>query len=140
MFFGLTNFPATFQIMMYKILWDLINTSEVASFIDDMIVGTKREKWYDKIVQKVIKRQMEKDLYVKLEKYKWKVREIEFLRVVIELDRIKIEKEKIKRVLDWLTFQEINNIQKFLGPAIYYWKFIKDFISIARLLYDLVKK
>ena len=50
MFFGLTNFPATFQIMMYKILWDLINTSEVASFIDDMIVGTKREKWYDKIV------------------------------------------------------------------------------------------
>ena len=125
---------------MYKILWDLINTSEVASFIDDMIVGTKREKWYDKIVQKVIKRQMEKDLYVKLEKYKWKVREIEFLRVVIELDRIKIEKEKIKRVLDWLTFQEIKNIQKFLGPAIYYWKFIKDFISIARLLYDLVKK
>ena len=53
---------------------------------------------------------MEKDLYVKLEKYKWKVREIEFLRVVIELDRIKIEKEKIKRVLDWLTFQEIKNI------------------------------
>ena len=53
---------------------------------------------------------MEKDLYVKLEKYKWKVREIEFLRVVIELDRIKIEKEKIKRVLDWLTFQEIRNI------------------------------
>jgi len=54
----------------YKILWGLINTGEVASFIDDMIVRTKREKWYDKIVEKVIKRQIEKDLYVKLKKYK----------------------------------------------------------------------
>jgi len=44
MFFGLNNFPATFQIIIYRILWDLINTGEVASFIDNMIVGTKREK------------------------------------------------------------------------------------------------
>ncbi len=40
------------------------------------------------------------DLYVKLEKYKWKVREVEFLGVVVRLDGIKMEKKKVKAVLD----------------------------------------
>jgi len=40
------------------------------------------------------------DLYVKLEKYKWKVREVEFLGVVVGLDGIKMENEKVKAVLD----------------------------------------
>ena len=42
--------------------------------------------------------------------------------------------------MDWLTPQGVKNIQKFLRLANYYWQFIKDFISIARPLYDLVKK
>jgi len=40
-FFGLTNFLAIFQMIMNKILWDLINTEEVESFIDDVIVRTE---------------------------------------------------------------------------------------------------
>ena len=38
-FFGLTNSLAIFQTMMNKILWDLINTRKVASFMDDVIMG-----------------------------------------------------------------------------------------------------
>ena len=40
MFFGLTNSPATFQAIMNELLQDLINTRNVAVFIDDVIVGT----------------------------------------------------------------------------------------------------
>jgi len=43
-FFRLTNSPATFQTTINKILWNLINTREVASFIDDIIVEQKRRK------------------------------------------------------------------------------------------------
>ena len=39
MFFGLTNSPATFQMMMNELLRDLINTGKVVVFIDNMIVG-----------------------------------------------------------------------------------------------------
>ena len=46
MFFGLTNSPATFQIMMNRILRDLINTGEVASFIDNIIVEMEEEEGY----------------------------------------------------------------------------------------------
>jgi len=51
-----------------------------------------------------------------------------------------MEEEKMKTVLDWLTSNGIKNIQKFLELANYYRWFVKDFVSIARLLYDLVKK
>jgi len=46
-FFGLTNSPAMFQTMMNEILRNLINTGEVASFIDDIIVGTEEGGRYN---------------------------------------------------------------------------------------------
>ena len=95
-FFGLTNSPATFQMIMNKIIQDLINTREVESFIDKIIVETEEEKGYDKVVEEVVKRLAENNLYVKPENCKWKVREIGFLEVVIGPERIKMKEEKVK--------------------------------------------
>jgi len=83
MFFRLTDSPATFQMMMNEILQNLINTGEVTSFIDYVIVGTEEEERYDKIVEEIVRRLAENNLYVKLEKYKWKVKEVRFLGVVV---------------------------------------------------------
>jgi len=47
MFFRLTNFLAMFYIMMNEILWNLINTREVVSFMDNIIVEIKEEKEHD---------------------------------------------------------------------------------------------
>ena len=77
---------------------------------------------------------------MKLEKCKWKVKEVEFLEVVIGPEGIKIEEEKVKEVLDWPILKYVKDIQKFLGLANYYCWFIKDFVSIARPLHNLVKK
>ena len=68
------------------------------------------------------------------------MKEVGFLGVVIGPEGIRIEEEKVKGVLDWLTPTCIKDIQEFLGLANYYCQFIKDFVSIARLLHDLVKK
>ena len=100
MFFRLTNSLATFQAMMNKLLRDLINTGKVAVFIDDMIIGMEIEEGYEKLVAEVIKRLEENDLYVKLEKCRWKVKEVGFLGVVIGPEGIKMEEEKVKGVLE----------------------------------------
>ncbi len=126
--------------IMNEILCDLINTGEVASFIDNIIVGTKKEEEYNKVMEEAVKRLTENDLYVNPEKCKQKVREVGFFGVAIGLEEIKIEEEKMKRVLDWPTPKEVNDMQKCLGLANYYQQFLKYFISIARPLYDLVKK
>jgi len=70
MFFELTNSPVIFQTMMNEILQDLINTGEVASFIDNIIVRIEEEEDHDEIVEKVVKRLAENNLYGKLEKCK----------------------------------------------------------------------
>jgi len=70
MFFGLMNSPATFQVMMNKLLRDLINTGKVAVFIDDMIIGMEGEEGHDELVAEIIKRLEENDLYMKPEKCK----------------------------------------------------------------------
>ena len=139
-FFRLTNFPATFQTMMNELLRDLINTGKVAAFIDDMIIRIETEEGHEELVAEVIKRLEENDLYVKPKKCRWKVREVEFLGVVIGPKGIKIEKGKVKGVLEWPTPKYVKDVQKFLGLANYYHQFIKGFASIARLLHDLVKK
>ena len=70
MFFGLTNSSVMFQTIINEILQDLINTSKVASFIDDVIIGMETEKEYNKLVKEVVKRLAENNLYIKLEKCK----------------------------------------------------------------------
>jgi len=70
MFSGLINSLATFQTMMNKILWNLINIGKVASFIDNVIIGMEMKEEHDELVEEVVKRLAKNDLYVKLEKYK----------------------------------------------------------------------
>jgi len=89
--------------MMNELLRDLINMNKVVAFIDDVIVGTEAEEGHSEIVAKIIKRLKENNLYIKLEKCKWKVREVGFLGVVIGPEGIKMEEEKVKGVLDWPT-------------------------------------
>jgi len=140
MFFGLTNSPVTFQAMINELLRDLINTGKVATFIDDIIIGTETEEGHDEIVAEVIKRLKENDLYVKPEKCRWKVKEVGFLGVVIEPEGIKMEEEKVKGVLEWPTPKCVKDVQKFLGLVNYYRRFIQGFASIVRPLHDIVKK
>jgi len=92
----------------------------MASFIDVVTIGTEGKKGHDELVEDIVKRLAENNLYVKLEKYKWKVREVGFLGVMIGLEGIKIEEEKVKGILNWLTSKCVKNVQKFLGLANYY--------------------
>ena len=69
-FFRLTNSLVTFQTMMNEILWNLINTDKVVSLIDDIIIGMKIKEGYNELVEEVVKRLAENNLYIKPEKYK----------------------------------------------------------------------
>jgi len=90
MFFGLTNLPATFQAMMNDILRDLIDTRDIAAFMDDVLVETEDEEKHNEIVEEVLKRMEESDLYIKPEKCVWKVKEIDFLGLVMREEGIKM--------------------------------------------------
>jgi len=59
------------------------------------------------------------------------VREVEFLDIVIGPEGIKMEKGKVKGVLEWLTPKCVKDVQKFLGLANYYHRFIEGFAKVG---------
>ena len=140
MYFGLTNSPATFQTMMNDLFQDMINQRNTATFIKDIIVTTDTKKGHNELVEEVLNRLEENDLFIKPEKCQWKVKEVEFLGVVIRPQEVEMQKEKVDRVLSWLVPRNIKKVQKFLGFTNYYQWFIKDFARIAASLYLLVRK
>jgi len=140
MYFGLTNSPTTFQIMMNDLFWDLINQGGTITFIDDILIAMNMEEGHDELVEEVLRRLEENDLFVKPEKYRWKVREVEFLGVVIGPKGVEMQREKIEEVLSWPAPKNVKEVQKFLGLANYYRRFIKDFTKIAASLHVLVRK
>ena len=140
MFFGMINSPTTFQAMMNEILRDLINEGKVVAFVDDVLVGTETEEGHDEVVEEILRRLEENDLYIKPEKCAWKVRKIGFLGVVIGPNGIEMEEGKVDGVLSWPEPKNVKDIRKFLGLANYYRRFIKDFTQVARPINMLTRK
>jgi len=130
-FFGMINSLAIFQTMMNKILRDLVNKDKVAVFVNDVLVGTETKEEHNEIIEEVLRRLEKNNLYVKLEKYIWKVRKIGFLGVIIGSNGIKIEKEKVDGVLSWPEPKNVKDNRKFLDLTNHYKRFIK--------CYDLTK-
>ena len=99
---------------MNEILRDLINKGKVAAFVNNVLVETQIEKEHDEIVEEILRRLEENDLYIKPKKYIWKVKKIKFLEVVIGPNGIEIEKKKVNRVLSWLEPKNIKDVRKLL--------------------------
>jgi len=120
MFFGLTNSPVIFQAIINNILKDLIDTGDIAVFINDMLVRTENEKKHNEVVEEILRRIEVNNLYLKPKKYVWKVKEINFLELVMGADSIKMQKEKVLGVLEWPRPKIVKDMQKFLELANYY--------------------
>ena len=60
--------------------------------------------------------------------------------MVIGPKGVEMQKEKVEEVLNWPVPRNIKEVQKFLGLANYYRRFIKDFARIVVPLHVLVRK
>ena len=62
------------------------------------------------------------------------------MRVIIGEDGVRMEKEKVQRVIEWLVLRNVKDVQNFLGLANYHKWFVKDFAKIAKLLHEMMRK
>jgi len=51
----------------------MMETGDVVASIDDIMVEMETEEGHDNIVEEVLRRVVENDLFIKSEKYMWKV-------------------------------------------------------------------
>ena len=140
MFFGLTNSPATFQALMNAIFSDLIAAGKVAVYLDDILIFTKTLEEHRQIVNEVLKRLADNDLYLRPEKCEFEQESIEYLGLIISEGEVCMDPVKVLAVKEWPTPTCLRDVRGFLGFANFYRRFIKDFAKMARPLNDLTKK
>ena len=95
---------------MNDFLRDVIKKEEVAVFINDVMIVTETEEGHDEIEEEVLRRMEENNLFVKSEKCVWKVKEVGFLGVIIGPDSVRMEKEKVQGVVDWLVLRNMKDV------------------------------
>ena len=120
MYFRLCNLPTTFQVMMNEIFADMDNV--IVVYINDLMIFTKTENQaeHNKIVLEVLRRLKENDLFVKSEKCTFCTTEVDFLGMIVGHDRIKMDQEKVKAILEWPELKTVKGVRSFLGLANFY--------------------
>jgi hypothetical protein len=111
-FFGLTNSPATFQIMMNTIFQKEVAQSWMSVYMDDIAIHTKPKPGeshdehltrHRKYTHHVLDKLEQEDLYLKPEKCAFEQEEIDYLGVIVGRNQIRMDPKKLKGVADWPT-------------------------------------
>jgi len=98
----------------------MINQENAATFIDDIIMTINTKKEHNELVEEILKKLEKNNLFVKPKKCWWKIKEVEFLDMVIGPWGVEIQKEKVNGVLNWPISRNVKEMQKFLELANYY--------------------
>jgi hypothetical protein len=139
MSFGLTNALTYFMYLMNSVFMPELDKFVVV-FIDDILVYSKNEAEHTKHLHTVLQRLRDHQLYAKLSKCEFWLKEIKFLGHTISQDGISVDPEKVQEVMDWKPPTTIRQIRSFLGLAGYYRRFIQDFSRIAKPMTELLRK
>ncbi|KAJ1584992.1 hypothetical protein NDA15_001756 [Ustilago hordei] len=136
--FGLANAPAHFQSFINDIFRDIIGIYVVV-YLDDFLIFSDTEEAHVKHVTEVLTRLRSNRLFAKLSKCEFHTKTVEFLGYIIKLMGIEMDPEKVHTVKEWPMPESIHDIQRFLGFANFYRRFIAHFARIAKPLTSLVK-
>ena len=100
MFFGLTNSPATFQMMMNNIFKDLIDEGHVAIYMDDILIYTWTIEHHQMVVTQVLDVLRRHRLYLKAEKCSFECSTVKYLGLVLSEGCVEMDPVKIAGVRD----------------------------------------
>ncbi|SPC64280.1 related to pol protein [Ustilago sp. UG-2017b] len=136
--FGLANAPAHFQSFINDIFRDIIGVYVVV-YLDDFLIFSDTEEAHVKHVTEVLTRLRSNRLFAKLSKCEFHTKTVEFLGYIIKPTGIEMDPEKVCTIKEWPMPESIHDIQRFLGFANFYRRFIAHFARIAKPLTALVK-
>ena len=123
--------------MMNDIFRTLIAKGIVVVYLDDILIFMKMEEEHEQAVQRVLEILVEHKLFLYPEKCEFHQRQIEYLRLVISENKVMIDPVKVTRVCEWSIPENWTDMQAFIGFINLYHRFIQDFSTIARPLFDL---
>ena len=137
--FGLCNAPATFQRFMNRTLQDFVGNTCLV-YLDDIIIFSKTLDSHERNVKEILETLSNANLKINLEKSIFSKTKVKFLGHLISGNTIQPDPEKTEVIKNWPKPSNVKELQRFLGLANYYRRFVKGFSSLAIPMYDLLKK
>jgi hypothetical protein len=117
--FGLTNAPSTFQSLMNSTSKPFLRKI-VFMFFDKILIYSKSWEEHVQHVDKVLKLLEEQQLDANLSKCAFGVQEVEYLGHIIARERVKLDPNKIKAMMEWPTPKILKKLRGLLGLKGYY--------------------
>ena len=98
--FGLTNAPTTFMDLMNHVFRPFVDQFVVV-FIDDILVYSKDREDHDTHLRVVLETLRKEQVYAKLSKCEFWLREVSFLGHIISEEGIQVDPKKIEVIIEW---------------------------------------
>ncbi|KAG1956839.1 retrotransposable element [Pimephales promelas] len=136
--FGLANSPSVFQSFVNEIFRDMLNQNLIV-YIDDILIYSETFEDHVRDVRAVLQRLIDNQLYAKLPKCKFHQTQIAFLGYIISAEGVTMDSSKVEAVVNWLQPINVKQLQRFLGFANFYRRFIRNFSIIAAPLTSLLQ-
>ncbi len=137
--FGLSISPAVFQSFINDVFRDMLNR-QVVVYIDDIPIYSDTLEDHVQHVRAVLQRLIQYQLFAKIEKCDFHQTSISFLGYIISPGGVAMDEGKVKAVVEWPRPTTLKELQRFLGFANFYRRFIRGFSMVAEPLTALVRK
>ncbi len=137
--FRLVNSPSVFQAIIKDVFRDMLNRWVIV-YMDDILVYSDSLETYISHVRAVLQRLISHQLYAKAEKCEFYQTSTMFLGYVVSPEGVAMDDHKVQAILNWPKPMTVKEMQRFLGFANFYRRFIRDFSSIAAPLTSMKKR
>ncbi|KAK3542049.1 hypothetical protein QTP86_011349 [Hemibagrus guttatus] len=124
--------------LINEVFRDLLGRSVIA-YIDDILVYSASMEEHVIQVREVLARLQQHHLYVKLEKCEFHRSQVTFLGYVISHQGVEMDTVKVQAVTGWPEPSTVRELQRFLGFANFYRRFIRNYSSVAGPLMSLLR-
>ncbi|KAK3507044.1 hypothetical protein QTP70_001909, partial [Hemibagrus guttatus] len=136
--YGLANAPSVFQDFIHEVLREFLHRC-VLVYIDDILIYSRSLAKHRQHVAGVLGCLREFQLFLKAEKCSFHQPSVQFLGYNISSSGIQMDEGKITAVWDWPVPATVKELQRFLGFANFYRRFISNYSSIADPLTNLLR-
>ena len=137
--FGLTNALDTFMDLMNRIFQPYLDQFVIV-FIDDILTYSGSKEDHEEHLRFVLQILREHQLHAKLSKCQFWLDSVAFLGHVISGERVFVDPQKIKAIMNWKPPTNVIDIKSFFNLAGYYRKLVEGFSKLAAPLTKLTRK
>jgi hypothetical protein len=131
--FSLTNAVATFQNFINNVLAPYLNRFCTA-YLNDTLIYSNTFEEHQEYINLVLEAFEKASLHLKPEKCKFHQQEVKYLGLIIRMEGIKMDPERITAIKDWEAPHNLKDIRVFLGFANFYHIFVRNYSKIVQPL------